>query len=103
LDICEGVDRLGTYVIEFYMECIAFTRIYLPYVGIIMVCICVSLVEIPFQTVMRWIPVLQCILLGACGLLQPCPILSGSEYYPPPPRGPKASRAYPVSGSPWEG
>jgi hypothetical protein len=48
LDICECVDRLGTYVIEFYTEHIAFTRICLPYAGIIMVCICVSLVELPF-------------------------------------------------------
>jgi hypothetical protein len=48
LNICEGVDRLGTYVIEFYMEHIAFTRICLPYVGIIMVCMHVSLVKLPF-------------------------------------------------------
>jgi hypothetical protein len=59
LDICEGVDCLGTYVIEFYTERIAFTRICLPYVGIIMVCIRVYLVELPFQTVMGWIPVLE--------------------------------------------
>jgi hypothetical protein len=32
LDICGGNDRLGTCVIEFYMECIAFTRICVPYV-----------------------------------------------------------------------
>jgi hypothetical protein len=48
LDICECVDRLGTCIIEFYMEHIAFTRICSPYVGIIMVCIHVSLVEPPF-------------------------------------------------------
>jgi hypothetical protein len=47
LDICKGVDRLGICVIEFYMEHIAFTKICLPYVGIIMVCICVSLVKLP--------------------------------------------------------
>jgi hypothetical protein len=52
LDICGGVDYLGTYVIEFYIERIAFTRVCLPYAGIIMVCMRVSLVELPFQTVM---------------------------------------------------
>jgi hypothetical protein len=52
LDICGGVDFLGTYVIEFYMEHISFTKIHLPYVGIIMVCMRVSLVEQPFQAVM---------------------------------------------------
>jgi hypothetical protein len=34
------------------MEHIAFTRICLPYVGIIKVCIRVALVELPVQTVM---------------------------------------------------
>jgi hypothetical protein len=48
LDIYEGVGRLGTYVIEFYMKRIAFTRICLPYVEIIMVCMRVSLTELPF-------------------------------------------------------
>jgi hypothetical protein len=52
LDICGGIDRLGTCVIEFYTKSIAFTRICLPYVGIIMVCMHVSLVELPFQKVM---------------------------------------------------
>jgi hypothetical protein len=82
LHICEGVVRLGTYV-EFYTECIAFTRICLPYAKIIMVCIHVSLVELPFRTVMGWIPVLECILSGVCGLLQSHPISSGSERYCP--------------------
>jgi hypothetical protein len=48
LNICNGVDRLGTCVIEFYMERITFTTICLPYVGIIMVCMHVSSVELPF-------------------------------------------------------
>jgi hypothetical protein len=39
LDICEGIDHLGTCIIEFYMERIVFTRICLPHVGITMVCI----------------------------------------------------------------
>jgi hypothetical protein len=30
LDICEGADRLGTYVIKFHIECVAFTRICSP-------------------------------------------------------------------------
>jgi hypothetical protein len=60
LNICEGVDHLGTCIIEFYTERIAFTRICLPYVGIIMVCMCVSLIKLPFQTVVGWISVLEC-------------------------------------------
>jgi hypothetical protein len=48
MDICEGVNRLGTCVIEFYMECTAFTKRCLTYVGIIMVCIRVVLVELKF-------------------------------------------------------
>jgi hypothetical protein len=100
-DICEGVDCLGTCVIEFYTEHITFTRICSPYVGIIMVCIHASLVEIPFQTVMERIPVLECILSATCGLLQSCPISSGSERYRP--QCPEVGHAYPISESPWEG
>jgi hypothetical protein len=37
LDICGGIDPLGTYVIEFYTEHIAFVMICLPYIGIISV------------------------------------------------------------------
>jgi hypothetical protein len=70
-------------VSEFYTKHIAFTRICLPYVGIITVCMCVSVVELPFQTVMEWIPALECMLLGACGLMQSCPILLCSECYRP--------------------
>jgi hypothetical protein len=83
LDICGAVDRLGSCVIEFYIECIAFTKICVPYVGIIMVCMCVSLVELPLQTVMRRILALECMLLGVHGLLQMHPISSGSECYHP--------------------
>jgi hypothetical protein len=83
LDIREGVDRLCTCIIEFYTEHIAFTRIYLPYIGIIMVCMRVSLVKLPFRVVMGPIPVLECILSGACGLLLPHPILSGGECHRP--------------------
>jgi hypothetical protein len=83
LDIREGVDRLGTCIIEFYTERISFTRIYLPYVGMIMVCMHVSLVKLPFQVVMGQILVLECILSGVRGLLLPHPILSGSECHRP--------------------
>jgi hypothetical protein len=83
LDICGGVDCLGTCVIEFYMECIAFTRICFPYVGIIIMRMRVSLILLPFQTMMGWIPTLECMLSGARGFLQLCHILSGSECYHP--------------------
>jgi hypothetical protein len=52
LDICGGVDCMGTCVTEFYMERIAFTRVCLPYTGVIMARMRVSLVELPFHTVM---------------------------------------------------
>jgi hypothetical protein len=48
LDIYGGADCLGTCAIEFYTERIAFTKICLPYVGIIVVCMRVTLVELPF-------------------------------------------------------
>jgi hypothetical protein len=76
LDICGGIDHLDTCVIEFYTEHIAFTMICLPYVEIITVCMHVSLVVLPFHTVMEWIPALECTLSGARGLLQPRPISS---------------------------
>jgi hypothetical protein len=48
LDVCGDADSLGTCVIEFYIELVAFTRICSPYVGIIMMYMRVSLVELPF-------------------------------------------------------
>jgi hypothetical protein len=63
------------------MEHIASTRICLPYARAIMVHLCVSLVELPVQTMMGWIPVLEYMLSGARGFLQPRPILSGNECY----------------------
>jgi hypothetical protein len=48
LDICGGADWLGTCVIEFYTNRIDFTRICFPYVGIIMMWMCVSLILLPF-------------------------------------------------------
>jgi hypothetical protein len=43
----------------------------------------VSLVELPFQIVMGWIPALKCMLSGARGLLQSRPISSDNECYHP--------------------
>jgi hypothetical protein len=63
-----------------------------------MMCMHVSLVLLPFQTVMEWIPALECMLSGVRGFLQPRPILSGSECYRP--RGPNVNHAYPFSKSP---
>jgi hypothetical protein len=80
---------MGTCVIKFYTERIAFTRICLPYVRIVMVCMRVSLVKLPFQTVMGWISGLECMLSGARGLLQPHP---GRGDYP----GHDTGHAYPV-------
>jgi hypothetical protein len=79
LDIHWRVDRLGTCVIEFYMEYIIFTKTCLPYVRVIMAFMRVSLVELSFYTVMGHIPTLECVLSCACGLLQPCPISLGNK------------------------
>jgi hypothetical protein len=80
----EALDYLGTSVIEFYIECIAFLLgyVYLTF-GSIMACMRVSLVEPSFQTVMGRIPELEYMLSGVRGLLQLCPILSGNERYRP--------------------
>jgi hypothetical protein len=66
------------------MECIAFTMACLPCPRVIMVCMHVPLIELPFPTVMRWILALKCMMSDARGLLQPRPILSGNECYRPP-------------------
>jgi hypothetical protein len=39
----------------------------------------VSLVEPLCQTVMGWIPALEYMLSGACGILQPCRIMLGAK------------------------
>jgi hypothetical protein len=65
------------------MERIAFTMICLPYIGVIMTCMRVSLVEPPLETVMGWIPALECMLSVVRGLLQSRPISSGNECYRP--------------------
>jgi hypothetical protein len=48
---------------------------HLPYAGGVTSRICVSLIELPIQTVMGWIPALEYMLSGAHGLLQSCLIV----------------------------
>jgi hypothetical protein len=69
LDACGGVDCLGTCIINFYIERMDFTRVCLPYVGIITVSMRVSLAKLPLQTVMGRVPILEYMLSGARGLL----------------------------------
>jgi hypothetical protein len=80
------------------MECIAFTRTCLPCARVTMVCMHVSLIELPFQTVMRRIPALKYMLSSARGLLQPRSISSGNDCYRP--RGLDADRAYSITEAP---
>jgi hypothetical protein len=79
LDACGGVDCLGTCIIVLYKEHMDFTRVCLPYAGIITMRMRVSLTKLPLQIVMGWVPVLECMLSGARVLLQPCLTLSGNE------------------------
>jgi uncharacterized membrane protein len=67
--------------LSFYMEHIVFTRVPFPCGGVLVACMCVFLVELPLQTSIRWIPVLEYMLSGAHGLLQECPISLGNECY----------------------
>jgi uncharacterized membrane protein len=60
---------------------IVFTTILLPRSGVLGACMRASLIELPFQTVMRRILVLEYMLSGEHGLLQPRPILPGNECY----------------------
>jgi hypothetical protein len=75
LDVWWGVDRPGTYVIESYMEKLAFTRARLFYVRVIMVIMCVSLIESLCQTAMERIAALEYMLsgcMGSCGQVLSC-------------------------------
>jgi hypothetical protein len=81
---CGDVDYLGTCIIDFYIGCMAFTRVCLPHIGIVMMCMHVFLVKLPFQTVMGRVPILEYMLSSVCGLLQPRLILSGNECFHPP-------------------
>jgi hypothetical protein len=67
--------------LSFYMRRIIFTSVFLPYGGVLVVCMRVSLIRLLYQTAMRWIPILECIPSYACGLLQSCHISSGNECY----------------------
>jgi hypothetical protein len=79
LDIRWSVDRLVPVLPSFAWSTLFLPGHVLPYVRIIMVPMCVSLVALLFQTEMGWILVLESMLLGARGLLQPHPILPGTE------------------------
>jgi hypothetical protein len=45
--LVEVSDYLDTCVIDFYIEHMDFTRVCLPYVGIIMMCMRISLMKLP--------------------------------------------------------
>jgi hypothetical protein len=62
-----------------YTGQIVFTRACLYYVRAIMAFMCVSLVELLCQAVMQWVPALEYMLSGGRRLLQPCPVLSGTQ------------------------
>jgi hypothetical protein len=79
LDVCGGIDCLGSCIIDLYIEHMDFTMVCFPYVGIIIVHTCVSLAKLPLQTVIGWVPVLKYMLSGARGLLQLCLISLGNE------------------------
>jgi hypothetical protein len=77
LDIGCIVDRLGTCVTESYMEKLTFTRV--SYIRDIMAIMRVPLVESLCQTVMGWIPALNCMLSGTREFLWPCLVTSGNK------------------------
>jgi hypothetical protein len=75
LDIGHGVDRSGICETESYMEKLTFTRAYLSSIRVIMAIMCVPLVELLCQTMMRWTPALEYLLPGmcwACGHVPSC-------------------------------
>jgi hypothetical protein len=53
----------------------AFTRVNLSDVRAIMAIMCVPVMELLCQAVMRWVPVLEYLLLDVCGCLWPCPVM----------------------------
>jgi hypothetical protein len=70
-----GVDRLGTCRIEYYMENPTFTRACLSDVGVINVIMRVPLVESLCQAAVGWIAALEHLLPGmhgACGHVLTC-------------------------------
>jgi hypothetical protein len=70
-----GVDRSDPWWTKSVMEKPAFTRVSLSNVRVIMMIMCVPVVELICQAVMKWIPVLKYLLCGACGHLWPRPIV----------------------------
>jgi hypothetical protein len=54
----------------FYIGRIVFTCVLLHCGRVLVLCMCVSLVELPFEIAMRWIPALEYMLSSALGLLQ---------------------------------
>jgi hypothetical protein len=79
LDICEGVDYLGTCIIDFYIGCMTFTRLELPYIGIVMMRMLVFLIKSPFQIAMGQVSIFEYMLSGVHGLLWSYLIPSGNE------------------------
>jgi hypothetical protein len=78
LDIWCSVDHLGTCVTESHMEKLAFTRVCLSYVRVIMVIMRVSLVESLCHTMMWRIPTLEYVLSGERAFLWPHLIVSSN-------------------------
>jgi hypothetical protein len=62
---CGGADYLGTWIIDFYIGCMAFTRVCLHYVGIIIMCMRVFLVKSPPQSTTEQVSYSSICLLGA--------------------------------------
>jgi hypothetical protein len=78
-DICLSVDHLGPMSLSFYMGRVSFTRVSLPCGGVLVACMHIFLIELPFQTAIRRIPILEYMLLGVHGLLQACLVSPGNE------------------------
>jgi hypothetical protein len=66
LDILLGVDCLGTYKTEFYMEKPALTWVCLSDVRVIMAMMPLPLVESLCEVAMGWIPAFEYLMPGAC-------------------------------------
>jgi hypothetical protein len=62
------------------MEKPVFSRTNLSDVRVIMTIMLVLMEELLCQTVMGLIPVLECLLLGACGCLWLCPVMPGIKW-----------------------
>jgi hypothetical protein len=76
LDACGGIDCPSTYIIDFYIEHVAFYHGPLTLCGSVMVHVCLFLIELLLHAVMGWVPALEYMLLGARGLLWLCLIIA---------------------------